>query len=654
MSQEPFNKKNKEKFSWFNRRKKNNPDPSPGKRPRFNNYWTYGIVSALLIGFSVVFFKAGDLKEIDQSSFLELLQKGDVARYTIINNRDKVNVFLKVAVLKNYHLEPTNKQSINNPHFYFRIVSGDSFKEDMRKFYTDHPALKDIGKVSTESDWLSKLLPFLGPLLLLTSLLMLIRKVKIGTDGIFSIGKSKAALFDKDAKVAITFADVAGLDEAKVEVMEIVDFLKNQDKFTALGGKIPKGALLIGPPGTGKTLLAKAVAGEAEVPFFSLSGSDFIEVYAGVGASRVRDLFEKAREKSPCIIFIDEIDAIGRARRNDALNDNDERESTLNQLLVEMDGFATNAGIIVIAATNRPDVLDSALLRPGRFDRHISIDTPDLCGREIIFNVHLRPLKVSQTLDVHKLAAQTPGFAGAEIANVCNEAALIAARKEKDSVDMEDFHDAIDRIIGGLEKKNKIISPDEKRIIAYHEAGHAICGWYLEHAHPLLKVTIVPRGTATLGYAQYTPKEQYLYNTRQLFDHICMILGGRVSEEIFFNDISTGAENDLQEIRRIAYDMVSVYGMNEKIGHINFNEAETEKLYTRPYSEQTSNLIDEEVRNLISNAYQVAKQLLLERRSQVELLAEALLEKEVLFRSDVEILIGKHPFANAEELQEVA
>jgi cell division protease FtsH len=432
--------------------------------------------------------------------------------------------------------------------------------------------------------------------------------------------------------------------------MEIVDFLKNPKKYTALGGKIPKGALLIGPPGTGKTLLAKAVAGEAQVPFFSLSGSDFVEMFVGVGASRVRDLFKQAREKAPCIIFIDEIDAIGRARGKNMMMSNDERENTLNQLLVEMDGFGTDLGIIILAATNRPDVLDAALLRPGRFDRQITIDRPDLAGREAIFKVHLGPIKVSTTLDIFKLAEQTPGFAGADIANVCNEAALIAARKNKDSVDMSDFQDAIDRVIGGLEKKNKIISPEEKEIIAYHEAGHAICGWYLEHAYPLLKVTVVPRGTAALGYAQYTPKEQYLYNTDQLMDQICMTLGGRASEDIFFGKISTGASNDLQQITKIAYSMITVYGMNDKIGNISYYDPNQENVFTKPFSEETGKMIDEEVRKLIENAYTRTKNLLTEKKGDVELLAKELLKKEVLFKSDVENLIGKRAFEEKKAL----
>jgi cell division protease FtsH len=465
-----------------------------------------------------------------------------------------------------------------------------------------------------------------------------------GAGGIFNIGKSKAQLFDKGTKVNITFADVAGLEEAKQEVMEIVDFLKNPKKYTALGGKIPKGALLVGPPGTGKTLLAKAMAGEAQVPFFSMSGSDFVELFVGVGASRVRDLFKQAREKAPCIIFIDEIDAIGRARGKNMMMSNDERENTLNQLLVEMDGFGGDSGIIILAATNRPDVLDSALLRPGRFDRQISIDKPDLKGREEIFHVHLEPIKKSNKLDIHRLAELTPGFAGADIANVCNEAALIAARKGKSEVQMDDFQDAIDRVIGGLEKKNKIISPEEKKIIAYHEAGHAVCGWFLEHAYPLLKVTIVPRGVAALGYAQYTPKEQYLYNTEQLTDQMCMTLGGRAAEDIFFGKISTGAQNDLQQVTRIAYSMITVYGMNDKVGNVSFYDPTQENSFTKPYSEETGRLIDDEVRKLIEQAYIRTKALLTERRQEVENLAHALLDKEVLHQQDVELLIGKRPY----------
>jgi cell division protease FtsH len=437
------------------------------------------------------------------------------------------------------------------------------------------------------------------------------------------------------------------LEEAKQEVMEIVDFLKNPKKYTNLGGKIPKGALLIGAPGTGKTLLAKAVAGEAQVPFFSLSGSDFVEMFVGVGASRVRDLFRQAKDKAPCIIFIDEIDAIGRARgKNNIVGGNDERENTLNQLLVEMDGFGTDSGIIILAATNRPDVLDSALLRPGRFDRQVSIDKPDLIGREQIFKVHLKPVKLAEGVDAKKLSAQTPGFAGAEIANVCNEAALIAARKNKEAVDMQDFQDAIDRVIGGLEKKNKIISPEEKRIVAYHEAGHAIAGWFLEHADPLVKVSIVPRGVAALGYAQYLPKEQFLYTTEQLIDGMCMTLGGRVAEDITFGKISTGAQNDLERITKLAYAMVTIYGMNDKVGNVSFNDTQGEYQFNKPYSEKTSELIDVEVRKQISEVYEMTKKLLIDKREGLIKLADKLLEKEILFQSDLEEILGKRPFEN--------
>ncbi len=633
----------------------NDPNQTGKKSPKFNGYWIYFIILAVLIGFNFFGALSPNAKKITQNQFYDLLKKGEIKDYKIISNRAVVRVTLTDsafnAAKSDLEKDVNGRISKDGPHMYFPVVSGDSFQDDMRKFRADNPSVQTPFTVSKDSDWFSGILQFILPVLLFIGLwVLLMRKMSGGAGGgggpggIFNIGKSKATLFDKGTKVNITFADVAGLDEAKVEVMEIVDFLKSPKKYTNLGGKIPKGALLVGPPGTGKTLLAKAVAGEAQVPFFSLSGSDFVEMFVGVGASRVRDLFKQAREKAPCIIFIDEIDAIGRARGKNAMMSNDERESTLNQMLVEMDGFGTDSGIIVLAATNRPDVLDSALLRPGRFDRQITIDKPDLKGREDIFKVHLKPIKISKTLDIHKLAEQTPGFAGADIANVCNEAALIAARKNKEAVDMQDFQDAVDRVIGGLEKKNKIISPDEKRIIAYHEAGHAICGWFLEHAYPLLKVTIVPRGTAALGYAQYTSKEQYLYNTDQLNDQICMTLGGRASEEIFFNKISTGAQNDLQQITRTAYAMVTVYGMNEKVGNISFYDPQQETAFTKPYSDETARLIDDEVRKLIDSAYDRTKQLLTEKKAEVEKLANALLEKEVLFQSDVEALIGKRPF----------
>lgn len=648
----------------FNGRPGGNEDPeqAPKKGPRFSIYWIYAIIFAVLIGFQLFNPLSPNMAESNDIEFKSMVAAGDVSKAVIVKNRDKVKVYLTKQGQEK-HADKlkkgvSGKVSDDGPHMYFGVTSGDTFKKEISEFFKNNPTVKEIPILSTsERDIFGGIIQFLLPVLLFIGLwILLMRKMGGGAGsgggpgGIFNIGKSKAQLFDKGTRVNITFADVAGLDEAKVEVMEIVDFLKSPKKYTNLGGKIPKGALLVGPPGTGKTLLAKAVAGEAQVPFFSLSGSDFVEMFVGVGASRVRDLFKQAREKAPCIIFIDEIDAIGRARGKNVMMSNDERESTLNQLLVEMDGFGTDVGIIVLAATNRPDVLDSALLRPGRFDRQITIDKPDLVGREAIFKVHLKPIKISKTLDIHKLAEQTPGFAGADIANVCNEAALIAARKNKEAVDMQDFQDAVDRVIGGLEKKNKIISPEEKKIIAFHEAGHAICGWFLEHAYPLLKVTIVPRGTAALGYAQYTPKEQYLYNTDQLMDQICMTLGGRASEEIFFTKISTGAQNDLQQITRIAYAMVTVYGMNDKIGNISFYDPQQENTFTKPYSDETAKMIDEEVRKLIDSAYDRTKQLLTEKKHEVETLATALLEREVLFQSDVEALIGKRPFEDKKHL----
>lgn len=663
MSQQPYNQNER-------RGPGNRPGPqgennnNAPRGPKFSIYWIYVIIAAFLLGYQLFGspFKAS-MAETDFTAFKQMIISGDVDHYENVDNKKTVRIYIKKDSIRKYEAQIKKgggKVNGDGPHYYFKY-SGDDFSKRMDDFYVRNN-MSDTNRVReevvSEKDWFAPVLNFLLPILIIIGIwVLLMRKMSGGAGGgvggaggIFNIGKSRATLFDKGTKVNITFADVAGLDEAKVEVMEIVDFLKNPKKYTSLGGKIPKGALLVGPPGTGKTLLAKAMAGEAQVPFFSLSGSDFVEMFVGVGASRVRDLFKQAREKAPCIIFIDEIDAIGRARGKNLMMSNDERESTLNQMLVEMDGFGTDTGIIVLAATNRPDVLDNALLRPGRFDRQISIDKPDLKGREDIFKVHLKPIKISKTLDIHKLAEQTPGFAGADIANVCNEAALIAARKGKEAVDMEDFQDAVDRVIGGLEKKNKIISPEEKRIIAYHEAGHAICGWYLEHAYPLLKVTIVPRGTAALGYAQYTPKEQYLYNTDQLSDQICMTLGGRASEDIFFDKISTGAQNDLQQITRMAYAMVSVYGMNDKIGNVSFYDPMQENSFVKPYSEETSKMIDEEVRKLIDGEYERTKKLLTEKKAQVEKLAEALLEKEVLFQSDVEALIGKRPFEEKKPL----
>ena len=654
-------------------KKKFNPDNIPPigednqkNKNRFNIYWIYGLVFAGILAYNVYRGVGVAGVETNQVKFTELVKDGDVESIKTIRNKKIVRVFIKKDSLEkkgDVYRALLGKQydivtKAPGPQLFFPIVDEKTFALQMQDFYKKYPSIQEIAdSPDDEGELFGQMVSTLLPILLIGLLfVMMMRKVggpgggSGGPGGIFNIGKSKATLFDKASRVNINFGDVAGLDEAKVEVMEIVDFLKNPKKYTALGGKIPKGALLIGPPGTGKTLLAKAVAGEAQVPFFSLSGSDFVEMFVGVGASRVRDLFKQAREKAPCIIFIDEIDAIGRARGKNMMMSNDERENTLNQLLVEMDGFGTDLGIIILAATNRPDVLDSALLRPGRFDRQITIDKPDMVGREAIFKVHLEPIKISTTLDIYKLAEQTPGFAGADIANVCNEAALIAARKNKEAVDMSDFQDAIDRVIGGLEKKNKIISPEEKQIIAYHEAGHAICGWYLEHAYPLLKVTVVPRGSAALGYAQYTPKEQYLYNTDQLMDQICMTLGGRASEEIFFGKISTGASNDLQQITKIAYSMITVYGMNDKVGNISYYDPNQENTFTKPFSEETGKMIDQEVRDLISKAYIRTIELLTQKKGDVELLAKELLKKEVLFKSDVEALIGKRPYEEKKAL----
>lgn len=643
------------------------PEEDPKKKPRLSIYWVYGIIFALIIGYNLYRGSMGGSGVlINNTDFYTMLRQGDVDQIKTVGNKKLVRIFInpqkldtdasyfKTVFGPNYD---DVKKIKDGPQAYFNIIKDEIFATQLAQFYKDNPQVKQVpDNPQDEGELFSQIISTLLPILLIALVfIMMMRKVGGGAGaggpgGIFNIGKSKATLFEKGTRVNINFSDVAGLDEAKVEVMEIVDFLKNPKKYTNLGGKIPKGALLVGPPGTGKTLLAKAVAGEAQVPFFSLSGSDFVEMFVGVGASRVRDLFKQAREKAPCIIFIDEIDAIGRARGKNMMMSNDERENTLNQLLVEMDGFGTDLGIIILAATNRPDVLDSALLRPGRFDRQISIDRPDLVGREAIFKVHLIPIKVSQSLDTHKLAEQTPGFAGADIANVCNEAALIAARNGKEAVDMNDFQDAIDRVIGGLEKKNKIILPEEKEIIAYHEAGHAICGWFLEHAYPLLKVTIVPRGTAALGYAQYTPKEQYLYNTDQLLDQICMTLGGRASETIFFGKISTGASNDLQQVTKMAYSMVTVYGMNDKIGNVSYYDPSQENAFQKPFSEETGKMIDEEVRKLIETAFERTKALLSERRKEVEIIAQELLKREVLFKSDVEALIGKRPYEDKKAL----
>jgi len=642
-----------------NSKKEGSPLGQGPKLPKFNIYWIYGLIAISLL--SARFFQmAPDITTTTEQEFKQvMLLHGDVERLDFVDNKQTVRVYIKPdSIEKDFYVQKfktkmTKAKVKGVPLFEFSVTDWNSFNSRLQKFYEQNNITEIPQNTIKEGEWFGPIANTVFSLVLIVVVwVLLMRKMGGGAGGsgggpggIFNVGKSKATLFEKGGtKVNITFADVAGLEEAKEEVMEIVDFLKQPKKYTALGGKIPKGALLIGPPGTGKTLLAKAMAGEAQVPFFSLSGSDFVEMFVGVGASRVRDLFKQAREKAPCIIFIDEIDAIGRARGKNAMMSNDERENTLNQLLVEMDGFGGDTGIIILAATNRPDVLDSALLRPGRFDRQISIDRPDVKGREEIFKVHLGPIKVSENLDVHKLAEQTPGFAGADIANVCNEAALIAARKGKTGVEMKDFQDAIDRVIGGLEKKNKIISKEEKEVIAYHEAGHAICGWFLEHAYPLLKVTIVPRGTAALGYAQYTPKEQYLYTIEQLTDQMCMTLGGRAAEQIFFGKISTGASNDLQQITKMAYSMVTTYGMNDKIGNVSFYDPSQENTFQKPFSEETGKIIDEEVRKMIDAAYHRTLDLLTLRKAEVEKLAKELLDKEVLHKSDVEALIGRRPY----------
>ncbi len=620
-------------------------DKNGPKKSKFNYYWIYGLFILVVLGIQFIPGMTTPGEEINETAFFNnYLKQGKVEKINIVN-KDFVEVYLNEKALASETDEAAT--SAKGPHKKFTILSMDGFRNDLNGQLEANPQNAVKVEMVDRTDWRGGFLSYLLPLIIIVLIWLFIMRRVSGSMGgaggqIFNIGKSKATLFDKDTSVSVTFNDVAGLEEAKEEVVEIVDFLKHPSKYTALGGKIPKGALLVGPPGTGKTLMAKAMAGEAKVPFFSISGSDFVEMFVGVGASRVRDLFKQAREKAPCIIFIDEIDAIGRARGKGMVQGNDERENTLNQLLVEMDGFSSKKGIIMIAATNRPDVLDSALLRPGRFDRQIVIDRPDIKGREAIFKVHIKPLKVVDDIDIWKLAAQTPGFVGADVANVCNEAALIAARKGKKAITDKDFQDAIDRHIGGLERKSRIISPDEREIIAYHEAGHAICGWYLEHADPLLKVTIVPRGMAG-GYAQYIPKERFLYNADELNDQMCMLLGGRVAEDIIFGKVSTGAQNDLERITQMAYGMVSVYGMSEKVGNVSFNDTNGEYNFKKPYSEETSKMIDEEVRSMIKLAYAKTKDLLKDKQSELEMIAKELLKTEILFKSDLERLIGIRP-----------
>jgi AFG3 family protein len=625
-----------------------NKFPQP---PPFNFYRIYFIIALIFIGL-YLFSSRSTVKEIDWARFEQnMLQQGDVERIIVVNN-EVVEVYLDKSALEKEEHEgvatSTFGQPNEGPHYFFSIGSVDYFQDQLSQAQSDVPMDERISpRFERRRNFGSDALGWIIPIFIFVAIwFFLIRRMGQGGmgggggAGIFNVGKSKAILFEKGSKTKVTFEDVAGLDEAKVEVMEVVDMLKNPAKYISLGAKIPKGVLLTGPPGTGKTLIAKAMAGEADVPFFSISGSDFVEMFVGVGAARVRDLFKQAREKAPCIIFIDEIEAIGRARGKNLMQSNDERENTLNQLLVEMDGFNSEKAVIILAATNRPDMLDFALLRPGRFDRQILIDKPDLIGREEIFKIYLKKIKLSTNVDVKKLAEQTPGFAGAEIANICNEAALIAARKNKTSIEMQDFNDAIDRVIGGLEKKNKIISKDEKLIVAYHEAGHAICGWYLKHAHPLVKVSIVPRGLAALGYAQYLPKEQYLYTFDQLVDSLCMTLGGRAAEEVVFKNISTGAQNDLERVTKLVYSMITQYGMNPTIGHFSYIDTTGEFTYKQQYSDETARMIDEEARKLVHACYERTIKLIKSKREQLELLAKELLAKEIIYKEDIERLVG--------------
>lgn len=619
------------------------------------------IVLVLTIFFTIQLFTNGfDLSNPGKTSlskFNEFLEAGQVNRVTFTNT--KATVYLKKEALTDKRHEKvkndiTDKLNVKGPHYYFEIGDLKAFQESL----VNARKSKLINDFEKEPEsFLGDLIIGIIPILLLVVLwIFMMRRMSGGSGGgggqIFSIGKSKAKLFDEKNDTRTTFENVAGLEGAKEEIQEIVEFLKNPEKYTSIGGKIPKGALLVGPPGTGKTLLAKAVAGEAKVPFFSLSGSDFVEMFVGVGASRVRDLFKQAKEKSPAIIFIDEIDAVGRARgKNNMTGANDERENTLNQLLTEMDGFGTNSNVIVLAATNRADVLDKALLRAGRFDRQIYVDLPDIRERKEIFEVHLKPLKKSEELDTEFLAKQTPGFSGADIANVCNEAALIAARKDKKAVDKQDFLDAVDRIVGGLEKKNKIVTPDEKRAIAFHEAGHATVSWMLEHAAPLVKVTIVPRGQS-LGAAWYLPEERLIVRPDQMLDEMCATMGGRAAEKVIFDKISTGALSDLEKVTRQARAMVTIYGLNDKLGNITYYDStgQSDYNFSKPYSEDTAKVIDFEISKLIEEQYQRAIHLLETNKEKLTQLANILIEKEVIFKDDLEAIFGKRPFDNEEEI----
>ena len=639
-------------------------EKTPPKKPAINSYWLYASIILFFLGMS--FFGGGnDLGEdqkINISTFEHYLNDGEVSRVVVINKNLAQVTLTEDALQETKHskAEKTDllgRKNSSGPHYQFEVGNLELFQKKLETAEKKGVVFSYEFK-TVENRWLDVLLGFLPLILIIAVWLFIMRRMSGGGAGgggaqIFNIGKSKAKLFDEKTDVKITFKDVAGLEGAKEEVQEIVDFLKNPNKYTILGGKIPKGALLVGPPGTGKTLLAKAVAGEAKVPFFSLSGSDFVEMFVGVGASRVRDLFKQAKDKSPAIIFIDEIDAIGRARgKNNITGSNDERENTLNQLLTEMDGFGTNTNVIVIAATNRADVLDKALMRAGRFDRQIYVDLPDLRERKEIFKVHLKPLKADPKLDVDFLAKQTPGFSGADIANVCNESALIAARNNKKKVGRQDFLDAVDRIVGGLEKKSKIITPEEKKTIAFHEAGHATVSWMLEHAAPLVKVTIVPRGQS-LGAAWYLPEERQIVRTEQMQDEMCATLGGRAAESIIFDKISTGALSDLVKVTQQARAMVTIYGLNNKIGNITYYQTnDGEYGFTKPYSEETAKVIDAEISSIVEQEYKRAIKILKKHKDKLTELAEHLLEKEVIFKDDLERIFGKRPFDKPEEVEE--
>lgn len=644
------------------------PENKPGKPtnmkpPKFNSYWIFTAI--IVIFLASWFFGEGGLsdpKVINPTQFEKYLVDGDV-REVVILHRQTANVYLTdEAKKKAAHTETNNKELLpgsKSPDYTFELGDLQNFENNYQKIIDDND-LKTTLKYENPSNFLGEILPILIPFGLILLIWIFIMRRMSGAAGggpggqIFNIGKSKAKLFDQKTDIKTTFKNVAGLEGAKEEVQEVVDFLKNPEKYTSLGGKIPKGVMLVGPPGTGKTLLAKAVAGEAHVPFFSLSGSDFVEMFVGVGASRVRDLFKQAKDKSPSIIFIDEIDAIGRARgKNNFSGSNDERENTLNQLLTEMDGFGTNTNVIVIAATNRQDILDKALMRAGRFDRLIHVDLPDIRERKEIFEVHLKPLKtIESELDIDFLARQTPGFSGADIANVCNEAALIAARKGNKAVGKQDFLDAVDRIIGGLEKKNKIITPDEKRAIAFHEAGHATVSWMLEHAAPLVKVTIVPRGQS-LGAAWYLPEERLIVRTEQMLDEMCAAMGGRAAEKVIFDKISTGALSDLEKVTKQARAMVTIYGLNEKIGNLTYYDSQGQNEYgfTKPYSEKTAELIDREISQIVEEQYQRAINLLEKHKDKLTQLAEILLEREVIFKDDLEKIFGERPFEKSREIE---